>query len=137
MRTLSDSGGGLVIQAPLWIGLLLIALGVLLTIAVFVRRVPRRAARMSGLLAAVLFLVAGWHLSASRAVFESRGFYTESIYGEEQRVGWLQVSGVAPGATNPLVLHLRSGGELGVDLSGLSHEEQGRVATYVRARLKR
>ena len=72
--------------------------------------------------------------------------------GEEERIGWSQVSGVegggapalkgskaAKGTTPPdqLTLLLRNGGEVAVDLSGLSDGEKAKVVAFVQARLKR
>ena len=136
MRALAEADGALVIQAPLWIGIALILVGIVLMVAVFVPVVPPRPKRLMALLGTILLVVAGWHLTAARTTFEPRGFYTESIYGEDVRVGWLQVGNVSPGPGGDLVVQLRSGGEVSVDLSGLSAEQQARVASYARSRVK-
>ena len=141
-RTLAERDGALVISnAPIWVGYVLIVIGVLLMAAFFIKRLPRREARLGALLGVILLIYAGWHLTATKITIEQRGFVVESIYGEEQRMGWLQVRSIAPvvaGAkTNPdhLVLLLRNTNEHVIDLAGLAPEERARVSTYVKTRL--
>lgn len=144
MRSLSESDGILVIQSPTWLGFLLIAIAIAIAIAavVLARKVPRPA-RLGAFLASIVLLFAGWHLIGTRTTIEPRGYYVESIYGEEERRGWLQLNGIAPVIpgvkANPdhLVLQLRNGSEVFIDLSGLSPEEKARVVAYVRKQLRR
>jgi hypothetical protein len=143
MRALSEADGALVIQGPTWLGFLLIAVAVFVAIlaVVLARRVPRQG-RLGAFLAAIVLLYGGWHLIGTRTTIEPRGYYVESIYGEEERLGWLQVNDVAagPGMKNAnadqLVLRLRNSNETSIDLAGLTPEEKARVVAYVRARLK-
>ena len=141
-RTLAEHDGALVISnAPIWLGYVLIALGVLLMAGMFIRRVPKREARLGALLGTIMLIYAGWHLTANKITIEQRGFYIESMYGEEQRTGWLQVRSLAPAVAgtkqNPdhLVLLMRNSNEMSIDLSGLSSEEQAKVRAYVKKRL--
>lgn len=139
MRSLSDSDGLLVIQGPTWLGLALIAIAITLAIAVLVLKKPRPV-RLGAFLGTIVLLYAGWLLVGTRTTFEPRGYYVESIYGEEERVGWLQVRGVgtSPGeGSDHLVLQLRNSSEASIDLSGLTAEEKARVVAYVRGRLSR
>ena len=143
MRSLSEADGILVIQGPTWLGFVLIAVAIAVVILALAltRRVPRQA-RLGAFLVAILLLYGGWHLIGTRTTIESRGFYVESIYGEEDRQGWLQVNDIAaaPGMKNAhpdqLVLLLRNSNETSIDLSGLTSEEKARVVAFVRARLK-
>jgi hypothetical protein len=142
-RTLDAGDGFLVIQAPPEFGLALIGAGIVLALALFVRRLPRPV-RLAGFLGTILMIYGGWHLLIPKVSIESRGFYIESIYGEEDRVGWTQVSGMdASGLSGTrsfqqghLVFQLRNGREVALDLSALNAAEQARVAAYVRAQLK-
>ena len=134
MRTITEAGSSLIIQSPFWLPLALMAAGLVLMALPFFLR-PPRPYRLGALLGTILFLVAGWQLFASTTVFESRGFHTTGRFGEEECVGWLQVTGVETGGG--LVIQLRNGGEVEIDLSGLSADEKKRVAAYVRARLSR
>lgn len=130
------------IQAPAWIGIVLIVLGIALTVTVFVRRVPRRAARLAALLGTILLVTAGWYFTASRTTLEPRGFYVEDIHGEQERVGWLQVTHMASapaGARDPelIVLQLRGSRETSIDLAALAPDERAKVLAYVKSRLNR
>ena len=144
MRSLSASETTLVIQAPTWIGLLLVGVGIALAIYVLVRQVPRPA-RLGAFLGTIALLCVGWYLLGTTTTFESRGLVVNSILGEEERVGWLQVSGIDTGAPtgaknfepDHLTVQLRNSGEVRVDLSGLTAEEKARVVAFVRARLKK
>ena len=144
MRSLSGSDTTLVIQSPTWMGVALVALGIAVTLGVLVRRWPRPV-RLSALLGTILLLYGGWHLLRNVITFEPRGFYVESPLGEEERVGWLQVSGIdaggLTGARNAepghLVFNLRTGRDVSVDLSGLSADEKARVLAFARSRVKR
>ena len=142
MRTLVETDGILSIQALTWIGIALIAVGLVLTVLALIQLVPRPV-RLSGFLGTILMLYGGWHLLASTTSFESRGFYIENIYGEEDRVGWTQVEGVdASGLTGKgiqpglLLFQLRNSREVAVDLSALDPVEQARVVAFVKAQLK-
>jgi len=135
VRSLSASDSLLVIHSPAWIGLLLVGVGVALMAGVFVRRWPRPV-RLGGLLGTVLMLYGGWNLLRSETTFERRGFYVEGMLGEEERVGWLQVAAMEATADR-LLVQLKNGHEVNVDLSGLSAPEQSRVVAFVRERLKR
>jgi hypothetical protein len=150
VRSLSASDSTLVIQVPAWIGLLCIALAVVLAIVVVVLKRPRPV-RLAAFLGTFVLLYAGWWALRTITTFETRGFYVESMRGEEERIGWSQVSGVEGGGAAPpkgskaargaaddqLAFLLRSGGEVAVDLSGLSDEEKSTVVAFVQARLKR
>jgi hypothetical protein len=143
MRALSESEGLLVIQGPNGLGLLLIAIAIVVALAaVALARKVRRPVRLGAFLVSIALLYFGWHLVGTKTTLESRGYYVESIYGEEQRMGWLQVSDIAPTIAgvkaNPdhLVLLLRNSNEAVIDLSGLAPEEKARITAYVRQRLK-
>jgi hypothetical protein len=145
MRSLTDVDGLLVIQGPTWLGFTLIGLAVILAIAAIVlaRKLPRPA-RLGTFLATIVLLYAGWHLIGTRTTIESRGYYVESIYGEEERLGWLQVSDSAAATLGPkaansdqLVLLLRNSNEASIDLSGLTPEEKARIVSFVKSRLQR
>lgn len=144
MRSLSASDTTLVIQAPTWIGLLLVGVGIALAVFVLVRKVSRPA-RLGAFLATIVLLCAGWFVLSTSTTFETRGFHVDGILGEEERVGWLQVSGIdtgkPAGARNfepdHLTLQLRNSGDVSVDLSGLTAEEKDRVVAFVQARLQR
>jgi hypothetical protein len=135
MRGLTASDTTLVVHSPAWIGLLLVVVGIALTACVFMRRWPRPV-RLGGLLGTILLLYGGWHLLRSEVTFEKRGFYVDGLLGEEERVGWLQVSAVEA-QPDRLVFQLKSGGESSVDLTGLSADEQARVLAFARGRVKR
>jgi len=139
VRSLSDSDGLLVIQGPTWLGLTLIAIAIALAIAVLALK-KQRPVRLGAFLGTIVLLYAGWLLVGTKTTFEPRGYYVESIYGEEERVGWLQVRGVGTSraeGSDHLVLQLRTSGEASIDLSGLTAEEKARVVAYVRGRLSR
>ena len=133
MRTLTAAGSSLVIEAPLWIPLTLMGIGLVLMALPFFLK-PPRPYRLGALLGTILFLLAGWQLFTATATFEPRGFLVTGRFGDEERVGWLQVSGVATEAKN-LVIQLRNSGEVAIDLTGLSDEEKSRVVKYVRDRV--
>ena len=143
-RTLYDGDGILVIQAPPEIGIALIGAGIVLALAMFVRQFPRPV-RLAGFLGTILMLYGGWHLLIPKVSIESRGFYVESIYGEEDRVGWNQVtnvdtSGLTGGKTfypGHLIFQLRNGRDVPLDLSSLDPVAQARVVAYIRVQLKR
>lgn len=146
MRSLSVSDTVLVIQSPVWLGLLCIAAAIGLGVVVFVLRRPRPV-RLAALLGTFVLLYAGWWSLRTTTTFEMRGFYIESMRGEEERVGWSQVSGVEGGGAPPakgakagnpdeLTILLRSGGEVAVDLTGLGDDEKAKVVAFVKARLK-
>ena len=149
MRSLSASDSSLVIQAPAWFGVACLAFAVILAIVVVVLRRPRPV-RLAAFLGTFVLLYAGWHALRTVTTFEARGFYVESMRGEEERIGWSQVSGVEGGgalapkgtkgapsaAAEHLTLLLRTGGEVAIDLSGLSDAEKARVVAFVRERLK-
>ena len=134
MRSLSASDTTLVIQVPTWIGLLLVGAAIAVAAGVLVRR-PQRPWRLGAFLAAFVFLYAGWHALATSTTFEKRGFYVDSMLGEEERVGWLQVTGIDARGDHA-TFQLRNSREVSVDLSGLSPEEKARVIAFVKARLK-
>jgi hypothetical protein len=150
VRTLSASDTALVIQSPMWVGLACIALAIVLAIVVVVLRRPRPV-RLAAFLGTFVLLYAGWWALRTVTTFETRGFYVEGIYGEEERVGWSQVAGIegagAPAAkgakgaksasADELTLQLRSSGEVTVDLSGLTDAEKAKVVAFVQARLRR
>ena len=95
MRTLTVSDNLLVIHSPMWMGLLLIAVGIAITVGVhFIKW--RREIRLGALLGVIIVIYGGWSLLRNTTTFERRGFYVEGLRGEEQRVGWLQVSGIGP-----------------------------------------
>lgn len=144
MRTLTEAGSTLVIHSPLWVALTLMGVGLVLMVVPFFLR-PPRPYRLGALLGTILFLVAGWHFFASTTTLEARGFHTTGRSGDEERVGWLQVTGIDTGAPagqkgaepKHLVIQLRSGAEVEIDLAGLSAVEKNRVVSYIRARLAR
>ena len=68
--------------------------------------------------------------------FEQRGFIVESMRGEEERVGWLQVNAM-DARQDYLVFLLRNTSEVTVDLSGLAAEDKARIVAFVKGRLKR
>ena len=140
----------MVIQSPTWVGLLCIALAIVLAIVVVVLKRPRPV-RLAAFLGTFVLLYAGWWALRTVTTFETRGFYIEGMRGEEERVGWSQVSSIegagAPAAkgakggkaasADELTFQLRSSGEVTVDLSGLTDEERAKVLAFVQARLKR
>ena len=144
MRSLLEADSILVIQSPAWIGWVLVGAGVAITVTVLLRRWPRPW-RLSAFLGTILLLYGGLHLLRTVITFEPRGFYVESKLGEEERVGWSQVTGIdaggLKGAPNSerdrIVFQLNTSREVTVDLSGLSSDEQARVLRYAQARLKR
>lgn len=146
MRSLSVSDTVLVVQSPVWLGLACIVLAIALGVVVFVLRRPRPV-RLAALLGSFVLIYAGWWSLRTTTTFEMRGFYVESMRGEEERIGWSQVSGVEgagappakgakPGNADELTILLRSGGEVAVDLAGLADHEKAKVVAFVRARLK-
>ncbi|HYC35015.1 MAG TPA: hypothetical protein VEC19_01230 [Usitatibacter sp.] len=140
MRALSEGDGSLVIAGPTWLGLAFIAIAVVLTILVLVLQRPRPV-RLGSFLGAIILLVAGWHLIGNKTTLEPRGYYVESIYGEEERRGWLQVRQIVSGGPNTdpdhLVLQLRNSSEATIDLSGLGPAERARVVAFVKKQLTR
>ena len=144
MRSLTEADAMLVIQSPMWFGLVLVGVGVVVTLVALLWRWPRPW-RLGAFLGTIMLLYGGWHLLRTVVTFEARGFYVESMRGEEERVGWSQVTGIdaggLKGAPNTerdhLVFQLNTGREASVDLSGLSPEEQARVLRFAQARLKR
>ena len=140
MRSLSDTDGLLVISGPTWLGLVLLAIAVALAILVIVLKRPRPI-RLGAFLGAIVLIYFGWQLIGTRTTLESRGYYVESIYGEEERRGWLQVRQIVTGGAqaNPdhLVLQLRNSSEATIDLSGLTPEERSKVVAFVKKQLAR
>ena len=137
MLTLAGSDSQLVVQWPLWLAGLLLA-AALAIVAFVVLRKPARPWRLGGYLGTIVLLYGGWYMFANSATFERRGFYIDGTWGEEERVGWSQVSSVdAKSVPGHMVLMLKSTREVVVDLSGLSDEDRARVVAYVQARLKR
>jgi hypothetical protein len=144
VRGLTATENLLVIQAPPWIGMTLIAVGVALVIGAFAFK-PPRPSRLLASLGCMALLYAGWHLLNTKTTFESRGFIVDGMLGEQERVGWLQVAsietGAPAGARNfepaQLTFQLRNSSEVAVDLTGLDAAEKARVLEFARARLKR
>src|SRR5688572_16796299 len=96
MRSLTEADAMLVIQSPMWIGLVLVGVGVVVTLVALLWRWPRPW-RLGAFLGTIMLLYGGWHLLRTVVTFEARGFYVESMRGEEERVGWSQVSGIDAG----------------------------------------
>ena len=140
MRSLSDTDGLLVISGPVWLGVVFLAIAVILSIVVIVLRRPRPV-RLGAFLGAIILIYFGWHLIGTKITLESRGYYVESIYGEEERRGWLQVRQIVSGGPNAnpdhLVLQLRNSSEATLDLSGLTPEEKSKVVAFVKKQLAR
>jgi len=134
MRSLSASDTALFIQVPTWIGILLVAAAIALAAGALVRK-PPRPWRLGAFLAAIALLYAGWYSLATVTTFEPRGFVVESMRGEEERVGWLQVRAVDARGDYAIFL-LRNSSEVTVDLSGLEAGEIARIVAFVKARLK-
>ena len=145
MRSLTATDTTLVIQAPAWVGIACVVFALVLAIVVVVLRRPRPV-RLAAFLGTFVLLYAGWWSLRTVTTFETRGFYVESMRGEEERVGWSQVSGIegggapsakgAKGAKNASADELTFG-EVTVDLSGLTDEEKAKVVAFVQARLRR
>jgi hypothetical protein len=142
VRSLIEVDSTLLVQAPAWLGLLLIGLAIALTVLALVGR-PPRVARLGAFLGTLMLLYVGWHAHAQRVTFEQRGFYVDGLYGEEERVGWLTVSdvnaaGLTGGKGEPghLVFQLRNSRDVSVDLSDLDGAEHARILAYVKSRLK-
>ena len=144
MRTLTEAGSSLTIHSPLWLPLALMAAGLVLMALPFFLK-PPRPYRLGALLGTILFLVAGWQLFTSTTTFETRGFVVTGRFGDEERIGWLQVGGIDTGVPEGqkgaepkhLVMQLRNSGEVPIDMAGLSAAEKARVVAFVRDRLKR
>lgn len=134
MRSLSASDTALFIQVPTWIGLLLVVAAIAVAAGALLRK-PPRPWRLGAFLATIVLLCAGWYALATSTTFERRGFYVHSILGEEERVGWLQVSAI-DAKEDYVSFQLRSSREVTVDLSGLAAEEKARVVAFVKGRLK-
>jgi len=135
MRSLSASDTALVVQVPAWIGLLLVAAAIAIAAGALLRK-PPRPWRLLSFLATIALLYAGWYSIATVTTFEQRGFVVETMRGEEERIGWLQVRAIDARADYAVFL-LRNSSEVTVDLSGLAPEEKGRIVSFVKARLKR
>ena len=135
MRTLLASDSGLVIQVPTWIGILLIVAAIAVAAGALVRK-PPRPWRLLSFLAAIALLYAGWYSIATVTTFEPRGFVVETMRGEEERIGWLQVRGVDARA-DFVIFQLRNSNEVTVDLSGLDPGEIARVVAFAKAQVKR
>lgn len=94
---------------------------------------------------ALALMGAGLVLVALPVFLEPRGFRTTGRLGDEERVGWLQVSGIDTGTPagqkdaqpRHLVIQIRSSAEVEIDLAGLSLAEKNRVVAYIRERLAR
>ena len=135
MRSLSASDTALVVQVPAWIGLLFVAAAVAIAAGALLRK-PPRPWRLLSFLATIALLYAGWYSIATVTTFEPRGFVVDSMRGEEERIGWSQVSAIDARGDYAIFL-LRNSSEVTVDLSGLAPEEKGRIVSFVKARLKR
>lgn len=134
MRSLSASDATLFIQVPTWIGLVLVGAAIAVAAGALLRK-PPRPWRLGAFLATIVLLYAGWYSLATVTTFERRGFVVESMRGEEERVGWLQVSAIDP-KHDYVSFQLRSSREVTVDLSGLTAEEKARIVAFVKGRLK-
>ncbi len=135
MRSLLESDSALVIQVPAWIGYFLIAAAIAVAAGALVRK-PPRPWRLGAFLAAIALLYAGWYSLATVTTFEHRGLVVETMRGEEERIGWLQVRGV-DAREDFAIFQLRNSNEVTVDLSGLGAEDRARLIAFVKARLKR
>ena len=135
MRSLLESDSALVIQVPAWIGFFLVAAAIAVAAGALVRK-PPRPWRLGAFLAAIALLYAGWYSIATVTTFEQRGFIVETMRGEEERIGWLQVSAMDARGDAAIFL-LRNTSEVTVDLSGLAAEEKARIVAFVKGRLKR
>jgi len=144
VRGLTATENLLVIQAPPWLGMTLIGVGIAMVVVAFVLK-PPRPSRLLASLGCMALLYAGWHFLNTRTTFESRGFIVDGMLGEQERVGWLQVAGIETGAPAgarnhepaQLTFQLRNSSEVAVDLTGLDAAEKARVLEFARARLKR
>ena len=123
------------IQVPTWIGLLLVAAAIAVAAGALLLS-PPRPWRLGAFLATIALLYAGWYSLATVTTFEQRGFIVETMRGEEERIGWLQVSAIDARADYAIFL-LRNSSEATVDLSGLATEEKARIVAFVKDRLKR
>jgi len=144
VRTLSASDSTLVIQAPTWIGVALVILGIALVAAAFIRK-PKRPWRLGACLATLVLLYMGWYLLNTSATFESRGFIVDGMLGEEERQPWSRVSGVDTGVpfgsknADPvhLIIQLRNSTEVAIDTTGLDAADKARVVAFIKSKLTR
>ena len=135
MRSLLESDSALVIQVPAWIGYVLIVAAIAVAAGALVRK-PPRPWRLLSFLAAIALLYAGWYSLATVTTFEHRGFVVETMRGEEERIGWLQVTAMDVRGDYAIFL-LRNTSEVTVDVAGLAAEEKARIVAFVKGRLKR
>jgi hypothetical protein len=143
MLQLSETGGTLVIFTPLWVGVLAMAVGGALLLAIaWRRRIDLIAA--GGVFACLVFSYAGWDLMHSSATLHPAGVVVDGAFGEVGRVGWSQVDRwevddrpSARGRSKVLALRLRSGDEITIRIGGLSDAETVRVLDFVKGRAKK
>lgn len=138
MLRLTESGGAFTIQAPLWIGLLVLCLGVALVVYVLRGMAVGKAVGAS--IAGVICIGFGWHLMYAKTRFDETGVFVRSGTGTVAIVPWTEVSAVRlqersvsrGGRQLFLVLTRDFGPEIEVQVSGLDPEGRGHLVRFVR-----
>ena len=140
MWKLSESAGQLTLQAPAWIGLLVLALG--LALAVYVVRGKAKGKVFGAGMVALILIGFGWHLLYAKTRFDDAGVVVRGALGVEASAAWSEITAVSVqdlkrskgGTTLVLVLARESGPELQVQIGGLDFAPRARLIEYVRAK---
>ena len=140
MLRLSEAGGPLILSAPAWIGLLILALGVAL--GVYVVRGKAKSKVFGAAVAALLMLWYGWSLLYGQTRFDETGVTVRGTFGTESVTAWSDVTAVGleeraggrGGQTMFLVLRPAQGPEVLVRLGGLEAASRVRLLEYASQR---
>jgi hypothetical protein len=140
MLQLSESAGQLTLQAPVWIGLLVLAMGVAL--AVYVVRGKAKGKVFGAGMAALICIGFGWHLLYAKTRFDDAGIVVRGALGVDASASWGEITAVSvqdlkkgKGGPSPfLVLARESGPEVEVGIGGLDVASRARLIEYARAK---
>jgi len=139
MMSLRDTGDGLVIAYPFWIGLLALACGIALAIFV-ARKFECKVKTFTTLAAAGIGLWGGAYFLSFRATLAPDGARVYAFMRYSGAVDWRQVAGVVleprPGKGNPMYVVMR-GTNFEINVTDLNSAERERVLAFSQARLGR
>jgi len=136
-----ESAQGLVLAYPLWLGLLVLVMGIAL--GIHLARARWDTKKHTGPAIAALFLMcAGVYWLTYRVTFTAQGARAYVFLYRDDRIDWSQVSGVTleqreggRGTRTYLVLQTTSGTQVDINVSGLSATDEQRVKSYIASKV--
>jgi len=140
LMKVSETAQGLALGYPLWLGLLVLVMGIAL--GAYLGRTQWNTKKHAGpAVAAALLVCAGVYWLTYRVTLTADGARAYVFLYRDDRVDWRQVAGVTieerktRGTTTYLVLQTRDGAQIDINVSGLSATDEHRVKSYIAARV--